>query len=75
MTVSLFHWRTVIDVFNCRISVVSTNCECKLSRHFINMLEILLLCYYYLKSMSFLTLLCIFILLESHENIEKNPGP
>ena len=39
------------------------------------MLEILLLCYYYLKSMSFLTLLCVFILLECHEDIEKNPGP
>ena len=46
----LHQWRAVIGIFNCRMSVVSTNCECKLSRNFVTMLEILLLCYYYLES-------------------------
>ena len=77
MTVSLLQWRAIIGTFNCRMSVVSTNCECKLIRNFITMLEILLLCYYYLESnyMSFLTLLYMFILLQCHGDIEKNPGP
>ena len=77
MTVSLVQWRAVIGIFNCRMSVVSTNCECKLSRNFITMLEILLLCYYYLEStyMSLLTSLYMFILLQCHGDIEKNPGP
>ena len=77
MTVSFFQWRSVIGIFNCRVSGVSTNCECKLSRNFNNMPEILLLCYYYLEStyMPFLTLLYIFILLQCHGDIEKKPGP
>ena len=77
MKVSFFQWRAVIGIFNCRVSAMSTNCECKLSRIFISMLEILLLCYYYLKStyISVLTLLCMFILLQCHGDIEKNPGP
>ena len=77
MTVSLRQWLAVKGIFNCRISVVSTNCECKLNRNFITMLEILLLCYYYLEStyMSFLTLLYMFIILQCHGDIEKNPGP
>ena len=29
-----------MGTFNCRVSVVSTSCECKLSRNFITMLEI-----------------------------------
>ena len=48
MTVSLFQWPGEIGIFNCRVSEVSTNCEYKLSRNVINMLELLLLCYYYL---------------------------
>ena len=73
MTVSLLRWRAIIGIFNCRMTVVSTNCECKLSRNFITMLEILLLYYYYLEStyMSFLTLLCMFILLQRHGIFEK----
>ena len=64
MTVSLFQWRAVICIFNCRLSVVSTNCERRLSRNFITMLKILLICYYYFgnTSMSFLTLLYMLIL-------------
>ena len=50
MTVSLLQWRAVIGIFNCRMSVVSTNCECKLNRNSVTMLEILLLCYYYLEN-------------------------
>ena len=77
MKVSSLQWRAVIGIFNCQMSVVSNNCECKLSRNFITMLEILLLCYYYLESthMSFLTLLYMFILVQCHGDIEKNPGP
>ena len=77
MTVSLPQWRAVIGIFNCRISVVFTNCECKLSRNFITMLEILLLCYYYLEStyMSFLTFLYMFMISQCHGDIGKNPGP
>ena len=77
MTVSLLQWHAVIGIFNCRMSVVSTNWECKLSTNFITVLEILLLCYYYFEStyMSFLRLLYMFILLQCHGDIEKNPGP
>ena len=52
MTVSLLQWHAIICVFNCRMSAVSTNCECKLSRDFITMLETLLLCYYYVYVLS-----------------------
>ena len=77
MTVNLLQWSAVIGIFNCRMSVVSTNCECKLSTNCITMLEILLLYYYYLGStyMAFLTLLYMFILSQCHGYIEKNPGP
>ena len=77
MTVSLFQWRAVIGIFDCRMSVVSTNCDCKLSGDFNTMLEILLLCYIYLEStyMFFLTLLYMFTRLQCHRGIEKNPGP
>ena len=73
MTVSLLQWSALIGIFNCRMSVVSTNCECKLIRNFVTMFEILLLCYYYLEStyLSFLTLLYMFILLQCHGDIEK----
>ena len=50
MTVSLFQLRVVIGIFNCQVPVAYTNCECKLSRNFITMVEILLLCYYYLQN-------------------------
>ena len=75
--VSLFQWCAVIGIFNPRVSVVSPNCECRLSRNFITMLEILLLCYFYLEitDMSFLKLLYMFILLPCHGDIKKNPGP
>ena len=75
--VSLLQWRAVIGIFNCRMPVVTTNCECKVSENFTTMFEILLLCYYYLESayMSFLTLLYMFILLQCHGDIEKNPCP
>ena len=31
MTVSLLQWCAVIGIFSCRMSVVPTNCECKLT--------------------------------------------
>ena len=73
MTVSLFQWRAVVGTFNCRMSVVPTNCERKLSGNFITMLEILLICYYYFENtaMSFVTLLYMLILLQCHGDIEK----
>ena len=76
MTVSLFQWHAVISIFNCQMSVVSTNCERKPSTNFITMLEILLICYYYFENTSvlFLTLLYILILLQCHRDIEKNPS-
>ena len=71
--VSLFQWRAVIVIFNPRVSVVSTNCGCKLSRNFITMLEILLLCYYYLEvtDMSFQKLLYICLYFYSVMEILK----
>ena len=74
MTVSFVQWCAVIDIFNCRVSVVSTKWECKTSRNFITMLEILLLHYYYLEStfISLLTLLYMLIFLQRHGDIEKN---
>ena len=71
--VSLFQWCAVIVIFNPRVSVVSTNCGCKLSRNFITMLEILLLYYYYLEvtDMSFLKLLYICLYFYSVMEILK----
>ena len=50
MTVSLFQWRAVMGVFNCRILVMSKNCENYLVNNFISLIESLLLLYHYFES-------------------------
>ena len=63
MTVNLVFWRAVIGIFNCRFVVSSKRSTCNLSENF-SALYILLLAFLY-----------IFILLQSHGDIELNPGP
>ena len=61
MTVSLVQWRAVIGVFNCRILVMSKNCE--------NIL------YTFLFYIFLFTLLYLFVILQCHGDIKLNPGP
>ena len=77
MTVSLVQWRAVIGVFNCRILVMSKNCENYLVNKFISLIESLLLLYHYFESayIFLFTLLFLFVLLQCHGDIELNPGP
>ena len=77
MTVSLVQWRAVIGVFNCRILVMSKNCENYLVNKFISLIESLLLLYHYFESayIFLFTLLYLFVLLQCHGDIELNPGP
>ena len=77
MTVSLVSWRAVIGIFNCRISVMSKNCESYLVNNFTSLIESSLLFYHYFESayISLFTLLYIFALLQCHGDIELNPGP
>ena len=77
MTVSLVSWRAVIGIFNCRISVMSKNCESHLVNNFTSLTESSLLFYHYFESayISLFTLLYIFALLQCHGDIELNPGP
>ena len=77
MTVSLVQWRAVIGVFNCRILVMSKNCENYLVNKFISLIESLLLLYHYFESayIFLFTLLFLFVLLQCHGDIKLNPGP
>ena len=77
MTVSLVQWRAVIGVFNCRILVMSKNCENYLVNKFISLIESLLLLYHYFESayIFLFTLLYLFVVLQCHGDIELNPGP
>ena len=77
MTVSLVQWRAVIGVFNCRILVMSKNCDNYLVNEFISLIESLLLLYHYFESayIFLFTLLYLFVLLQCHGDIELNPGP
>ena len=77
MTVSLVQWRAVIGIFNCRISVMSKSCRCKLTSNFISTFEILLLFdrYREIAYIFLLRFLYILVLLQCHGNTELNPGP
>ena len=77
MTVSLVQWRAVIGVFNCRILVMSKNCENYLVNNFISLTETLLLFHHYFESayIFLFTLLYLFVLLQCYGHIELNPGP
>ena len=77
MTVSLVQWRAVIGVFNCRILVISKNCENYLVNKFISLIESLLLLYHYFESayIFLFTLLYLFVILQCHGDIELKPGP
>ena len=63
--------------FNCRILVVSKNCENHLVNKFISLTESLLLLYHYFESayIFLFWLLYLFALLQCHGDIELNPGP
>ena len=76
MSVSLVQWRAIIGVSNCRILVMSKNCENYLVNNFISLIESLLLSYHYFeKAYIFLfPLLHLFVLLQCHGVIELNPG-
>ena len=77
MSVSLVHWRAGTGVFNCRILVMSKNCENYLVNNFISLIESLLLFYHCFESayIFLFTLLYLFVLLQCHWDIELNPGP
>ena len=63
MTVSLVSWHAVIGIFNCRISVMSKNCENHLVNNFTSLIESSLLFYHYFESayISLFTLLYIYL--------------
>ena len=76
MKVSLFQWRAVIGIFNCRSSERSY-CVCNLIKNFISCFEILLFCWHYFESafIILLTLIYLYISLQCHGDIELNQGP
>ena len=63
MTIGLVSWRAVIGIFNCRISVMSKNCEINLVNNFTSLIEISHLFYHYFEStyISLFTLLYIYL--------------
>ena len=77
MTLNVVSRCAVIGIFNCRISVMSKNCESHLVNNFTSLIESSLLFYHYFESayISLFTLLYIFALLQYHGDIELNPGP
>ena len=46
MTINLVQWRAVIGIFNCQSSAMSRH-VCNLTKSFVSMFEILLLCCFY----------------------------
>ena len=76
MTVNLVQWRAVIGIFNCRSSAMSCH-VCNLTKNFVSMFKVLLLCWHYFESafIFLLTLVYMFIILQCHEGIEPNLGP
>ena len=67
MTVNLVQWHAVISIFNCRSSAMSCN-VCNLTKNFVSMFEVLLLCWPYFESafIYLLTLVYMFITLQCH---------
>ena len=76
MAVSLFQWRAIIGIFNCRSSAMSYRI-CNLIKNFVSYFEILLFCWHYFESafMILLTLIYIYSFLQCHGDIELDPGP
>ena len=76
MKVSLFYWRAVIGIFNCRSSARSYR-VCNLIKSFVTCFKILLFCWHYFESafIILLTLIYIHIFLQCYGDIEINPGP
>ena len=75
--VSLVQWHAVTGIFNCRSLVISKNLMCNMTKNLGSNLECLFLCFHCFESvfLSLLTFLFIFFLLQSHGEIELNPGP
>ena len=61
---------------NCQSSLISVNCICNLTRHFVSIFETLFLSYHYFEStyIPLLNFSYIFVFLFCHEDIEINPG-
>ena len=76
MMVNLVQWHAAISIFNCRSSAMSRH-VCNLTKNFVSMFEVLLLCWHYFESafIFLLTLVYMFIILQCHGDIEPNPGP
>ena len=72
MTVSLFQWRAVRDIFNCRSSAMSY-LPCNLIKNFVPCSEILIFCWS--SFITLLTLIYIYSFLQCHGDIELNAGP
>ena len=76
MMVSLFQWRAVIGIFNCRSSAMYYR-VCNLIKDFVSCFEILLFCWHYFKSafiIFFLTFIYIYSFLQYYRDITLNPS-
>ena len=69
-------WCAVIGIFNCGSSSMSRH-VCNLTKHFVSLFEVLLLCWHYFESafIFLLTLVYMFIIWQFHGDIEPNPRP
>ena len=74
--VNLLQWRAVIGFFSCLSSAMSCH-VCNLTKNFVSMFGVLLLCWHHFESafIFLLTLVYMFIILQGHGDIEPNPGP
>ena len=67
MTINLVQWCAVIGIFSCCSSAISRH-VCNLTKNFVSMFEVLLLCWPYFESafIYLLTLVYMFITLQCH---------
>ena len=76
MGISVFQWRVVTGIFNCRKLKTIKDLANNSTKILLTMFEVLFFLWHYFDKvcLSLLTLLYIFILLKSHGDIELNPG-
>ena len=70
MTINSVQWRAVIGIFNCRSSAMSRH-VCNLTKSFVSMFEILLLCCFYV----FVNAGVCLLFYNGTETLNQNPGP
>ena len=76
MTVNLVQWLPVIVIFNCR-SLEMSHYVYNLTKNFVSIFDVLLLCWHYFESAFIVLLMFVYmhIILQCHGDIEPNPGP